>query len=351
MIPGVHDLILPDPGEPRYCGRCGHPLDAHPDGGRDRPRCPKCGWTYYAKPALGAAVFIEEEGRVLLVQRANEPYKGWWMLPAGYVEYGEDAAETAVREAMEETGLVVEITGVRGIHFGAGDPRGASHLAVFNAHRHQGTPTAGDDAADARWFAPAEVPERIAFDAHRKTLGQWLKGQGTPPPGPALLDYAGAGPAPPLLVYVVIENPKGTVNRLVYDGVECRFVPTGEIFKTPLPIHYGWIPRTLSPGDDRELDVTVVGEGETAVGSVIAARPIGTLLREDQDHKVLAVRADLPSKYTTVTEASEAPELQEMVDGLFRPRARLKGWANAADTRRLILETQRSWIERYRTDR
>src|SRR5829696_6312589 len=122
------------------------------DGGRNRPRCPNCGWTYYAKPALGAAVFIEEDDRILLVRRAHEPYKDWWMLPAGFVEYGEDAAETAAREALEETGLLVEIDGYAGIYFGAGDPRGASHLAVFKARKIGGTVTAGDDAAEARWF-------------------------------------------------------------------------------------------------------------------------------------------------------------------------------------------------------
>src|ERR1041385_4396712 len=102
----VHDLFLPDPGAPQFCGKCAHPLDTHPDGGRDRPRCPKCSGAYCAKPALGAAVFVEEDGKLLLVQRAQEPYKGWWMLPAGYVEYGEDPGETAARAAPEGDGLL-----------------------------------------------------------------------------------------------------------------------------------------------------------------------------------------------------------------------------------------------------
>jgi len=340
----VHGLAIVDPGEPRFCARCAHPLEPRPDGGWSRPNCPNCGWTYYAKNALGAAVLIEEDNRILLVRRAHDPYKDWWMLPAGFVEYGEDAAETAAREALEEAGLLVEIDGYAGIYFGAGDPRGASHLAVFKARRIGGTVTAGDDAAEARWFGRDEIPERIAFEAHRKALSRWLIEQPRGPREPALLLYAGSGPAPPVLVYVVIENPKGTVDRMVYDAAVHDFVPTGEIFGDPLPIHYGWIPRTISRGDGRELDVVVAGEGETAIGSVIAARPIGTLLREDGDDKVLAIRADLPSRYATVTEAAQVPELMEMVDGLFRPRAVLKGWANAAETRALIHETQVAWV-------
>jgi len=347
---GVHNLSLPDPGEPRFCGRCGQPLSTRSDGGRERPWCAACGWTYYAKPAMGAGVLIEDRGRVLLVQRAHEPYQGWWMLPAGFVEYGEDAAETAVREAMEEVGLSVKLTDIRGLFFGAGDPRGSSHLVVYGARIHEGTPAAGDDAADARWFSRDEIPDRIAFEAHRRAISDWSSGEGPVRSSPPLMDYVGAGPAPPLLVYTVIENPKGTATRLVFDEARHDFVPTGEVFASPLPIHYGWIPRTISAGDDRELDVTVVGEGETAVGSVIPVRPIGTLLRADQDHKVLAVRVDLPSKYATVTDASQAPELQEMIDGLFRPRAELIGWASAAETRGLILDAQRAWIQRQRRE-
>jgi ADP-ribose pyrophosphatase YjhB (NUDIX family) len=146
----VHSLATLDPGEPRFCARCAHPLEKRADGGRDRPRCPECGWTYYAKSALGAAVMIEEDGRILLVRRAHDPYRDWWMLPAGFVEYGEDAAETAAREALEETGLLVVIEGYQGLFFGGGDPRGISHLAVFLARRVGGELCAGDDACEAR---------------------------------------------------------------------------------------------------------------------------------------------------------------------------------------------------------
>lgn len=346
----MHGLILPDPGEPRYCGRCAHPLEARLEGGRPRPRCPECGWTYYAKPALGAAVLIEEGGRILLVQRAHEPDSGWWMLPAGYVEYGEDAAETAAREALEETGLVVEIQRFRGIFFGAGDPRGAAHLAVFDARRVGGTLAAADDAAQVRWFSPQEIPLEIAFEPHRQAIHRWITSSDSTPPEPVLTLYAGAGPAPPILVYVIIENPKGTVDRILYDGKRREFLPTGEVFLAPLPAHYGWIPRTLCGGDDRELDVVVVGEGETAIGSAVTARPIGALLRADGDHKVLAVRADFPSAYGAVADAAERPELREMVEDLFRPRATLIGWASASETRRLVLDAQRAWIQHHRTE-
>jgi len=148
---------------------------------------------------------------------------------------------------------------------------------------------------------------------------------------------------------VVVENPKGTVDRITYDAALGDFAPTGEVFSAPLPIHYGFIPCTISDGDGKELDVVVVGEGETSVGSVISVRPIGTLLRTDLDHKVLALRVDLPSEYTGVTEVEQRPDLREMIEGLFRTRATLAGWASAQGTRRLILDCQRAWVELQRT--
>jgi 8-oxo-dGTP diphosphatase len=291
---------------------------------------------------------IEEDGRILLVRRAHDPYRDWWMLPAGFVEYGEDAAETAAREAMEETGLLVVIDGYQGLFFGGGDPRGISHLAVFLARRVGGTLAAGDDAAEARWFGRAEIPDQIAFEGHRKAIARWLKAQGNGPREPALLLYAGSGPAPPVVVYAVIENPKGGVERVRYDATLHDFVPGGETFPEPLPVHYGWIPRTCS-GDGGELDVLVAGEGTSAIGSVLAVRPIGALLREDGDHKVLAVRADMPSEYVAVSDAGEVPDLKDTVDRLFRPRAALKGWASAGETRTMIMRAQAAWIARPRT--
>ena len=167
----------PDPGRPRYCGRCATPLTEQERGGLLRPVCPACGWVYYAKPALGAAALIETAEGVLLVQRKHDPYRGWWMLPAGFVEYGEFAQDTAVREAEEETGLRVRLTGLRGLYFGTDDPRTVAHLAVYGAVPIGGAVRAGDDAADVRAFPPDGLPKQIAFRGHRLALADWAAGR------------------------------------------------------------------------------------------------------------------------------------------------------------------------------
>lgn len=166
-----------DPGEPSFCAKCGQPTALRDAGGRRRPHCTACGWTYYAKNAFGAGVAIlsDDGHQLLLVQRAHKPYEGHWMLPAGFVEYGDCAADTAIREAEEETGLQVELTGLRGLYFGTDDPRDISHLAVYNARIVGGTPQAGDDAAAVAFFKHDELPKDIAFRGHRDAIADWLR--------------------------------------------------------------------------------------------------------------------------------------------------------------------------------
>jgi 8-oxo-dGTP diphosphatase len=166
---------FPDRGRPRFCARCGSPTREPPDLQRPRPTCSPCGWTYYAKNAVGAGALVDRAGAVLLVQRAHDPYAGSWTLPAGYVEYGEDAAETAVREILEERALAIRLTGIFGYYFATDDPRNPCDLVLYRASLvvPAAHPRAGDDAAAVGWFAPDVLPAAIAFEAHRRALADW----------------------------------------------------------------------------------------------------------------------------------------------------------------------------------
>ena len=166
---------FPDPARPGHCARCGTLTEEIDRSGRARPTCPACGWVYYAKNALGAALLIVEDEAVLLVQRAHQPYLGQWMLPAGFVEYGEFAEESAVREAEEETNLQVALDGLWGFYFGTDDPRNVAHLAVYAARRVGGELQAGDDAMAARFFRAGEIPAEIAFKTHQRALADWRR--------------------------------------------------------------------------------------------------------------------------------------------------------------------------------
>jgi ADP-ribose pyrophosphatase YjhB (NUDIX family) len=131
----------------------------------------------YADPKVACGVLIERDGRVLLVQRRNEPGRGRWCLPGGFEDADEPPQQTARREAYEETGLEVTLEGVLGIYHYTDDPRGAGILVIYRARCDDAaTPTPGDDAADAGFFAPDALPP-ISHHTHQRALDDWLAGR------------------------------------------------------------------------------------------------------------------------------------------------------------------------------
>jgi len=118
---------------------------------------------HFSDPKVAAAVLVErEDGRILLVQRANDPFKGLWTLPAGFVNAGEDPAAAAARECLEETGLTVEISGLIEIVAGREHARGSDFVIFYRGKPLSGDLQADDDALDAAWFERANLPE-LAF--------------------------------------------------------------------------------------------------------------------------------------------------------------------------------------------
>jgi 8-oxo-dGTP diphosphatase len=152
-----------------YCPRCGSAINHEERFGEVRPVCPQCGWIHFVDPKVAAAVLIEQEGRVLLVRRANEPFRGLWTLPAGFINGGEDPAEAAARECLEETGLNVRVTRVLDIISGKEHPRGADFIIVYYAQVIDGELRPDDDADAVEWFARGNLP-LLAFRATQKVL-------------------------------------------------------------------------------------------------------------------------------------------------------------------------------------
>jgi 8-oxo-dGTP diphosphatase len=135
-----------------------------------------------ADPALTVDVIIERAGGVVLVRRRYPP--PGWAIPGGFVEPGEPPWRAAVREAREETGLDVELTELFHVY---GDPaRDARRhtVSVVYLGRALGSLAAGDDAAEARVFAPETPPSPLAFD-HAVILADYLR-------------YRRGGPRPPV---------------------------------------------------------------------------------------------------------------------------------------------------------
>jgi 8-oxo-dGTP diphosphatase len=139
--------------------------------GTVRAVCPQCEWIHFIDPKVAAAVLIEQDGRVLLVRRAGEPFRGLWSLPAGFINGGEDPAQAAARECLEETGLTVRVTRVLEIISGKEHPRGADFIIVYQAEVIDGELKPDDDADAVEWFERQNLPQ-LAFRATQVVLAR-----------------------------------------------------------------------------------------------------------------------------------------------------------------------------------
>jgi 8-oxo-dGTP diphosphatase len=153
-----------------YCPLCGTALVVRSQSREGHLTCPACGWIYYADPKVAAAVLVEQDNQVLLTRRVGEPSIGFWSLPAGFVNAYEDPARAAERECLEETGLVVTVTGLIDVISGREHPRGADIVIIYRAKIKGGTLCAGDDADRAAFFDRQELPP-LAFRSTRLVLG------------------------------------------------------------------------------------------------------------------------------------------------------------------------------------
>ena len=93
-----------------YCPRCATELEMRPSAGPDpdRATCPNCGFVHYENPTPTVQAWIDRDGSYLALRRDEEPLKGEWNMPGGFVEVGEPGDEAIAREVREETGLVVQ---------------------------------------------------------------------------------------------------------------------------------------------------------------------------------------------------------------------------------------------------
>ncbi len=130
----------------------------------------------YEKPSLTVDIVINGSDGVILVKRKNDPFKGYWAIPGGFVEYGEKVEDAACREAKEETGLEIKLKDLVGVYSEPGrDPRGHVVSVCFSAERIGGELAADTDAADVKVFK--EVPwSNLAFD-HDKILKDYKSGR------------------------------------------------------------------------------------------------------------------------------------------------------------------------------
>jgi 8-oxo-dGTP diphosphatase len=164
-----------NPSEYKFCPRCAGHLEGRviKEGEPERLVCGACGFVFYLGPKLVVGAISESEGGILLIQRSIEPGYGKWTFPGGFVERGEVAETAAEREALEEAGVEIEVTGIVGLYSYEGQ---VPAIAVFSARVIGGEPAPLDETLDVRSFPRDELPwSEMAFPSTEQALKDYLR--------------------------------------------------------------------------------------------------------------------------------------------------------------------------------
>ncbi|HVQ22846.1 MAG TPA: NUDIX hydrolase, partial [Candidatus Saccharimonadia bacterium] len=147
-----------------FCTRCGATLQFGPIDGDHRERlvCPACGLVAYVNPRLVVTTLpITDTGEVLLLRRGIEPGAGLWAQPGGFLEIDETVREGAIRETLEETGLIVEPGEIVGLY---SRTQAAVVVIAFEARILSGELRTNPEALEFGTFRPEAIPwDEVAF--------------------------------------------------------------------------------------------------------------------------------------------------------------------------------------------
>ena len=147
----------------------GPSIRAVPDGDtHERLICPDCGFISYDNPKIVVGTVALWQKNILLCRRAIEPRKGFWTLPAGYLEIGETPTDGAKREAWEEARARLEMRGLLAVY---AIPRISQVQLIYLADLASDDVAAGEESLDVALFSWDQVPwDDLAFPSVRWAL-------------------------------------------------------------------------------------------------------------------------------------------------------------------------------------
>ena len=158
----------------KHCRNCGSAVQYRlPDDGDEKKRavCPSCSTIHYENPlnVVGTVPYLDD--RILLCKRNIEPRRGFWTLPAGFMELNETLAQGAARETLEESGAEFEMEGLFSVVSVV--RTGQVHL-FYRARLLSDRFDPGSETMEARLFTEASIPwDEIAFTTVRETLQRY----------------------------------------------------------------------------------------------------------------------------------------------------------------------------------
>lgn len=156
----------------KYCTKCGYQLQSKIIDGKEQRYCQNCDTIYYENPIPSVAVIARnEKGQLLLVKRKEEPKRGFWALPGGFIDNGESAIQAALRELQEETGLEGIVKRFIKIYNHESKKYGYVIIIVYEVTITKGQLRAGDDAECADFFDMEELPP-LAFPYQEEAVAE-----------------------------------------------------------------------------------------------------------------------------------------------------------------------------------
>lgn len=160
-----------------FCQRCGGSLKQLVPAGDNRPRavCSKCEFIHYENPKNIVGCLLEWQGKVLLCKRSIEPRRGFWTLPAGFMENQETTLEGAAREVREEAGAECDELRLFAVY---NLPRISQVYLMFFGRLRDGFAEAGEESLEVRLFSQDEIPwDEIAFPVMTEALTRYYEGK------------------------------------------------------------------------------------------------------------------------------------------------------------------------------
>ena len=158
-----------------FCSHCGHKVQLTIPAGDTQPRhvCTSCGKVHYVNPLIVVGCVPEHGEQILLCRRAIEPRRGYWTIPAGFMEIGETMAQGAARETMEEAVARVEIRDL----FAVVDVIHARQVhMMYRATLLGGEYGVGAESLEVGLFREEQIPwDDIAFESVRFALQKFIE--------------------------------------------------------------------------------------------------------------------------------------------------------------------------------
>jgi len=159
----------------KYCPTCKDKLTRSEVDGDPLLNCKKCGFVFWNNPKPVVSTLINKDGKILMLKRAVEPFKDFWVLPGGFVKYEEEPEQAAMREIREEIGLSVKVGQLVEVYRIGNDPRGAHIDIIYSTKVVSGFLKLESEVfREFDWFNSKSLPDKIAY-GHREVIEKWIQ--------------------------------------------------------------------------------------------------------------------------------------------------------------------------------